>query len=1055
MPLEELRAENDFIKYVTLLKQFAQRYCVAIAVKDTAVGPATTREVTGALMQLGLKEDLYGKFRCAYAALIDAGVLIYEDLKLDRMESADQTLSVGGSKIRLVSTGFQAADRKGLIQIDGKEHSLNGRGINIVVYDKESKAVLETASFDTYADAIPRFRPDADALALEAFVNRHPGVLTACVRLPEFPSVPVSPGEKFIKQNSVTFDVILQNLNQHIFALNQYFDEEGVASVLAVPKSFLDLHGVRRFEDSYGKYVNISGGHRETAYQPDKSQRTLYLVGGCTVFGVGSDDSRTIASFLQLLCRKQPEGTGIVVQNYGYFLAGMETTGSEGAEILNRLPVKPGDIVLYAIPLSSVSGELPCIDLSKAAEKPHSFEIFFDMGHFTPDGNRLIAEGLLRGLSDLGFLHSENRPACPPVEELRHEHDFLRYLNLLKQFQKQYCILVSATDTPCGPKFSTEISKLYREAGFQADLAGKFRCAYAAAIDDGKLVYEELCEEQSQYIDVTLSSETEDFQARIISKGYYTLQAGDKIFIDVNGTNYPSGFRGLNFVVYDKSARKAVDVVTFDTFSDSFPCSRTQEQLENWDEYRKAHPGVTVMGFTFPDFPPDKYLTPRERFTKEHHVSFGTILNNLEKHIFTLNQYFDEAGISEVLKVPKSYHDRNGVRHFEDTHGKYVNTAGGHRITAYQPERTANKNYRHIYLLGGCTTFGVGTDDSRTIASYLQAMFNEGAPDYHVIVENYGFYLAETDIQGDERLKILKSLPVKPGDIVLCDECHGFPMIDASQAAMTHRDFDAFIDKGHSTPGGYRLVAETIFKELLKLGVLDKQCAPSSAEVQPGQGAYGFDETANTELVEYKKSLTNWYDKTFNVEIGSVVMNCNPFTLGHRYLIEKALEQCGYLVIFVVQENKSAFSFEDRLRLVREGTADLNRVVVIPSGKFVLSSLTFSEYFNKAEMQDRTIDTSLDVLVFAQEIAPCLHIKKRFAGEEPFDSVTRQYNETMRRILPEYGIEFVEIPRRVDSGGNAISASRVRRLLAERNFEAVRPLVPETTFCYLTGGLTK
>jgi len=85
-------------------------------------------------------------------------------------------------------------------------------------------------------------------------------------------------------------------------------------------------------------------------------------------------------------------------------------------------------------------------------------------------------------------------------------------------------------------------------------------------------------------------------------------------------------------------------------------------------------------------------------------------------------------------------------------------------------------------------------------------------------------------------------------------------------------------------------------------------------------------------------------------------MNCNPFTLRHRYLIEKALEQCGYLIIFVVQEDKSAFPFEDRLRLVREGTADLDHVAVIPSGKFVLSSLTFSEYFNKAEMQGRTVD---------------------------------------------------------------------------------------------------
>ncbi len=177
-------------------------------------------------------------------------------------------------------------------------------------------------------------------------------------------------------------------------------------------------------------------------------------------------------------------------------------------------------------------------------------------------------------------------------------------------------------------------------------------------------------------------------------------------------------------------------------------------------------------------------------------------------------------------------------------------------------------------------------------------------------------------------------------------------------------------------------------------------------------------------------------------------MNCNPFTLGHRYLIEKALEQCSFLILFLVEEDKSFFSFEDRLKLVDEGTKDIPNLAIIPSGRFVLSSLTFSDYFNKSEMQDRIIDTSLDVTVFAREIAPCLHITKRFAGEEPFDNVTRQYNETMRRVLPEYGIEFVEIPRKEGEDG-AISASRVRKLLEKRDFDGLKPLVPDSTFSYL------
>lgn len=99
-------------------------------------------------------------------------------------------------------------------------------------------------------------------------------------------------------------------------------------------------------------------------------------------------------------------------------------------------------------------------------------------------------------------------------------------------------------------------------------------------------------------------------------------------------------------------------------------------------------------------------------------------------------------------------------------------------------------------------------------------------------------------------------------------------------------------------------------------------------------------------------------------------------------------------------------------------------VVVIPSGSFIISSLTFSEYFNKSEMQDRVVDSSLDVTLFAHEIAPCLHITKRFVGEEPFDAVTNQYNET-------------------------ISASYVRNLLERKEFDRIRPLVPDVVFEYL------
>jgi [citrate (pro-3S)-lyase] ligase len=183
-------------------------------------------------------------------------------------------------------------------------------------------------------------------------------------------------------------------------------------------------------------------------------------------------------------------------------------------------------------------------------------------------------------------------------------------------------------------------------------------------------------------------------------------------------------------------------------------------------------------------------------------------------------------------------------------------------------------------------------------------------------------------------------------------------------------------------------------------------------------------------------------------DIGAIVMNCNPFTLGHRYLIEYSACKVEHLYIFVVEEDKSIFPFADRIELVRQGTADLPNVTVLPSGKFIISSLTFVDYFNKSEIQDRTIDPSQDVTLFATEIAPALGINIRFAGEEPLDLITKQYNDAMARILPQHGIEFEAIPRK-ENNGEVISASRVRALLEKRDFDQIEKLVPITTLKYL------
>lgn len=180
---------------------------------------------------------------------------------------------------------------------------------------------------------------------------------------------------------------------------------------------------------------------------------------------------------------------------------------------------------------------------------------------------------------------------------------------------------------------------------------------------------------------------------------------------------------------------------------------------------------------------------------------------------------------------------------------------------------------------------------------------------------------------------------------------------------------------------------------------------------------------------------------------GAVVCNCDPFTLGHRHLIEYAAANCDFLYVFAVSESGSMFSPEDRLEMIRRGTADISNCRVYESELYLVSRATFPAYFIRDEEHADEVKSDLDITLFAGRIAPALDISKRFVGQEPFSPVTNAYNTRMKKKLPEQGIEVVEIPRfAVDGDSLAVSASRVRKLLSEGDLEAARALVPPTSF---------
>jgi Citrate lyase synthetase len=180
----------------------------------------------------------------------------------------------------------------------------------------------------------------------------------------------------------------------------------------------------------------------------------------------------------------------------------------------------------------------------------------------------------------------------------------------------------------------------------------------------------------------------------------------------------------------------------------------------------------------------------------------------------------------------------------------------------------------------------------------------------------------------------------------------------------------------------------------------------------------------------------------------AVVVNCNPFTLGHKYLLEYAAARCKLLHIFVVWEDYSVFPSEIRYRLVKKGTEHLPNVIVHRGRDYIISNATFPSYFIKKYEDLVETHAKLDLGIFAKYFAGTLKIKKRFVGEEPNCMVTATYNKIMKQILPLNGIEVEEIPR-ITSEGSAISASRVRELVKNNEMEKIKELVPDTTYQFL------
>ena len=184
----------------------------------------------------------------------------------------------------------------------------------------------------------------------------------------------------------------------------------------------------------------------------------------------------------------------------------------------------------------------------------------------------------------------------------------------------------------------------------------------------------------------------------------------------------------------------------------------------------------------------------------------------------------------------------------------------------------------------------------------------------------------------------------------------------------------------------------------------------------------------------------------------AIVMNANPFTLGHRYLVQRAAQEASTLYVIAVREDRSAFSYQERLAMIQAGCEDLDNVVVVEGSDYAISELTFPTYFLKQVTDATDTHITLDLDLFARHIAPALGVTVRYVGSEPIDALTQRYNELMQEQLPPRGIHVTTIERLV-LDGQPVSASRMRQALDGGSLNMAAALVPKSTEPYLIARL--
>lgn len=380
---------------------------------------------------------------------------------------------------------------------------------------------------------------------------------------------------------------------------------------------------------------------------------------------------------------------------------------------------------------------------------------------------------------------------------------------------------------------------------------------------------------------------------------------------------------------------------------------------------------------------------------------------------------------------------------------KYISVKDGVRETCDNPVKYS----KEVHFFGPCIVQGMCVTDNYTIESYLQKRVNEHSPDTIKIL-NHGSathtpyasfcndFLHAMDTQFNEGDTVVIMDAFTERALELLEKNHIPVIMDKSMFDGTENLF--LNNPYHCNHLANEMYSNLIFEGLESRGLLSCSKSDNRKEVS----SYYVDNNCdlsfrndafifNKELLNYTESLKKYaVDNLKFSRIGGICTQANPFTLGHKALVEFAAKEMDYVYVFVAQDSLSEIQFLERLEIAEDAVSEFDNVKVLPSGTYLSSYRMFPDYFTGTTGKNEFDLTNVwaETRIFAERYCKALGINYRILGEEPNDLYTRLLVEHLEEVLPQYGINTLVIPRTLSEDNQVISASVVRKKLSEKDY---------------------